>query len=130
MAGYGGGRKTGVNVSQYIADLNKEPSTFDFEQSEDNINIDEELAQFTNTEFLDFDSTSFLDGNASGMDFSADNAEGDVMKAENASKAPGLDFSKGASITTSHCNMIHSLICLVCFVARSLDSSNVWERVG
>ena len=68
------GRKSGVNGSHYIADLNKVPSTFDVDRSSDEaFGLDDELAQFTNAEFLDFDAGNFLDGSgATAMDFSSE----------------------------------------------------------
>ena len=109
MAGYTG-RKHGVNVSQYIADLNKEPSAFELERSaEDTFSLDDELAQFTNAEFLDFDSGSFLDSNAGqAIDFN-DGQDSEVGKADNSKangKPAGLDFSKGtlrSTLLISHC---------------------------
>ena len=95
MAG-SSGRKPGVNVSQYIADLNKVPSDFDLDRSaEDAFSLDEELAQFTNAEFLDFDSGNFLDGSATtGIDYS-ENADVDTTKNEQvkAGKQPTMSFA-------------------------------------
>ena len=44
------------NVSHFLANLNTLPSAHEVAtQQQDDFNIEEELAQFTNTEFLDFD---------------------------------------------------------------------------
>jgi len=54
MAAYNGRRAP--NVSEYIANLNAIPTAQDLaNQSQDNFNLDEELAMFTNTQFFDFD---------------------------------------------------------------------------
>lgn len=105
MAGYGA-RRPGVNVSQYIADLNKEPSAFELDRSaEDNFNVDDELAQFTNAEFLDFDSNNFLDNNATGpMDFSegadadADAGVGKPDTTQAGEKHSQINFVKGITL--------------------------------
>ena len=48
-------RKT-PNVSHFLANLNTLPSAHEVAtQQQDDFNIEDELAQFTNTEFLDFD---------------------------------------------------------------------------
>ena len=54
MSGHNSGRKV-PNVSQYLANLNTIPSAHDVATQDDNFDIDEQLAQFTNVEFLDFD---------------------------------------------------------------------------
>lgn len=54
MDGYKG--RKAPNVSTYLANLNAIPSAHDVAiQQQDDFNFDNELAQFTNTEFLDFD---------------------------------------------------------------------------
>lgn len=54
MAAYNGRRAP--NVSEYIANLNAIPTAQDLaNQGQDNFNLDEELAMFTNTQFFDFD---------------------------------------------------------------------------
>lgn len=57
MAGYNGRRAP--NFSQYLDDLNAIPSLYDQalqqQRQENTFNVDEELALFTNAEFLDFD---------------------------------------------------------------------------
>ena len=54
MAGFTGRRAP--NVSQYIANLNTIPSAHDVPtQQDENYNIEDDLAVFTNAEFFDFD---------------------------------------------------------------------------
>ena len=54
MATYNGRRAP--NVSQYIANLNTIPSAHDIAtQEQEGFNIEDDLATFTNAEFLDFD---------------------------------------------------------------------------
>ena len=100
MATYNGSRKNGVNVSQYIANLNKEPSAFEVARSEEQSYTvdDESLAQFTNTDFFDFETGDFLnDANAvaGGLDFE-DGAKGEKQKPEEENTNNGLDFVNGA----------------------------------
>lgn len=55
MAGFNG-RRAPNNVSHYISNLNAIPSAHDVPvQQDENYNIEEELAVFTNAEFFDFD---------------------------------------------------------------------------
>ena len=56
MSGHNNGRKA-PNVSQYLANLNAIPSTHDMATQDDSFDIEEQLAQFTNVEFLDFDAS-------------------------------------------------------------------------
>lgn len=60
MASYQG--RKGPNVSNYLANLNAIPSSHDVSPDE-NFKFDEELAQFTNTEFFDFDTGNLLEQN-------------------------------------------------------------------
>lgn len=54
MSGIGG--RKGPNVSQYLANLNAIPSEHDLAtQQSNNFDFHNDLAPFTNTEFLDFD---------------------------------------------------------------------------
>lgn len=60
MATYIGRR--GPNVSQYVANLNAIPSPNDVAaQSENDLSLEDDLARFTNTEFLDFDTGDYFD---------------------------------------------------------------------
>ncbi|KAH6663358.1 hypothetical protein B0J14DRAFT_276680 [Halenospora varia] len=47
--------RRGPNVSEYIANLNAIPTAQDLQNAQDNFNLDDELAMFTNTQFFDFD---------------------------------------------------------------------------
>ena len=98
MTGYNGGRKNGVNVSQYIANLNKEPSAFEVARSEEqNYPVDDEgLAQFTNAEFFDFETGDFLnDANTvGGLDFD-DGAKAEKQKSEGENTNNRLEFVNG-----------------------------------
>jgi hypothetical protein len=47
--------RRGPNVSEYIANLNAIPTAQDLQSSEDNFNMEDSLAMFTNTQFFDFD---------------------------------------------------------------------------
>ncbi|KAL8627512.1 hypothetical protein Q9189_006776 [Teloschistes chrysophthalmus] len=54
MTGFGG--RKGPNVPHYLANLNAIPSEQDLAtQQQDNFDFHNDLAPFTNTEFLDFD---------------------------------------------------------------------------
>ena len=63
MEGYKG--RKAPNVPHYLANLNALPSAHEAatqqQQQPDDYNIADELAQFTNTEFLDFDAGDFLE---------------------------------------------------------------------
>lgn len=52
--------RRGPNVSEYIANLNAIPSPQDL-HSQDNLNFEDDLALFTNTQFFDFDQQQDLD---------------------------------------------------------------------
>lgn len=100
MAGYN--VRKGVNVSQYLANLNTIPSAHDVSQQEENCNIDDELAQFTNAEFLDFDSADYLNQEAS-LEF--DHSQDERARRESAAslhKSKGLDFVNGMSLPSDH----------------------------
>ena len=85
MAGYGGRR--GPNVSQYVAQLNAIPSAHDVAGQDEMPNIEDDLAQFTNAEFLDFDAQDF---------FPAQEKQGKQGSAqENNVDVKGLDFVNG-----------------------------------
>ncbi|KAI4244545.1 MAG: hypothetical protein LQ352_006785, partial [Teloschistes flavicans] len=54
MTGFGG--RKGPNVSHFLSNLNAIPSEHDLaNQQADNFDFNNDLAAFTNTEFLDFD---------------------------------------------------------------------------
>jgi Basic region leucine zipper len=66
MSGYHG--RTGPNFSQYINNLNAVPQPYDQDfLPNDDLNLDQELALFTNTDFTDFDNLAPLPD--SGLDF-------------------------------------------------------------
>lgn len=94
MAGWQG--RKGPNVSHYLANLNALPSAHDV--VDDNFNIDKELAQFTNTEFLDFDTGNFLE--QSVPDYDADGKK-------NVDDAKGLDFVNGMDATGLICPRVY-----------------------
>lgn len=95
--------RKGSNVSQYIANLNTMPSAHDVatQQEEQNFNIDEELAQFTNTDFFDYDPADFLDQSIPDLN----PAQGEHARSDNASTndkigAKGMHFVTGMPIST------------------------------
>jgi hypothetical protein len=105
MSGYHGRRAP--NFSQYLDDLNTIPSPYDQAMQQqraqqESFNLDAELALFTNTEFLDFDS---LGGNISGnASVTYDPAEDEMPSKDHhgpASKAPAgvkyVDLLNGKS---------------------------------
>jgi hypothetical protein len=60
----------GPNVSEFIANLNMTPSAQDMaNQGQDNFNLDDELAMFTNTQFFDFDLGQDADLQPTNFDF-------------------------------------------------------------
>jgi hypothetical protein len=89
MSGYHGRRAP--NFSQYLDDLNTIPSPYDQamqqqQQQQEAFNLDAELALFTNTEFLDFDSLAA--GNISG-NVSVNYDEDELPSKDNASVSKG-----------------------------------------
>ncbi|KAL6714810.1 hypothetical protein ACLMJK_007070 [Lecanora helva] len=96
MSGYPG--RKAPNVSQYMENLNAIPSTHDVaSEVENSFDLERDLALFTNTEFLDFDATNFLDQSTvheytgqeeSGNKDTAAAANGN----ENEISVKGLDF--------------------------------------
>lgn len=97
MSGHNNGRKI-PNVSQYLANLNAIPSAHDLATQDDNFDIDEQLAQFTNVEFLDFDTGGeFLEQPIS--DFNSDHgARSRRQSAENTTvETKGMDFVNSTS---------------------------------
>jgi len=85
MAGYTGRRAP--NFSQYLDDLNAIPSPYDQalqqqQQQKTTLNLDEELALFTNTEFFDFD--NFTDLGLPTFDSVDDKNLGEADQSQNA----------------------------------------------
>ena len=98
MSGHNNGRKI-PNVSQYLANLNTIPSAHDVATQDEGFDIDEQLAQFTNVEFLDFDTGGeFLEHQI--PDFNSDHgARSRRQSAEhNTVDAKGLDFVNSTSL--------------------------------
>lgn len=92
MSAHNNGRKA-PNVSQYLANLNTIPSAHDVATQDENFDIDEQLAQFTNVEFLDFDTGGeFLEHSI--PDFNSDHgARSRRQSAENTTvESKGMDF--------------------------------------
>lgn len=89
MSTYNG--RSRLNVSEYVAGLNMTPSTAELGQ--ENFNIDDDLAMFTNTQFYDFDL---------GQDVTADVqpkfnipeavSPGGAAPAQQGSELKGMDF--------------------------------------
>ena len=95
MDGYKG--RKAPNVSQYLANLNALPSAHDLAtQQQEDFSIDDELAQFTNTEFLDFDAGDFLDQARPEYDPSLEEkARRENAVANNKFGGKGMDFVNG-----------------------------------
>lgn len=91
------GRK-GPNVSQYVANLNAIPSPNDVSaKNEDDLNLDDDLARFTNAEFLDFDAGDFFDpSHLPDYDPSQEESPRKANAVANAKfDVKGMDFSNG-----------------------------------
>ena len=61
MAGFSSSRRPPNNVSRYVADLNLIQPTDALPQQDENFNIEDDLAVFTNAEFFDFDIGDVID---------------------------------------------------------------------
>ena len=93
MDGYKG--RKAPNVSQFLANLNALPSSHDTQQQEA-FSIDDELAQFTNTEFLDFDAGDFLEQPMPEYDPSLEEkARRENAAANNKFGGKGINFVNG-----------------------------------
>ncbi|KAL9065368.1 MAG: hypothetical protein Q9161_008271 [Pseudevernia consocians] len=95
MDGYKG--RKAPNVSHYLANLNALPSAHDMAtQQQEDFNIDDELAQFTNTEFLDFDAGDLLEQPMPEYDPSVEEkARRENIIANNELGGKGMDFVTG-----------------------------------
>ena len=95
MDGYKG--RKAPNVSHYLANLNALPSAHDMAtQQQEDFNIDDELAQFTNTEFLDFDAGDLLEQPMPEYDPSVEEkARRENTVANNEIGGKGMDFVTG-----------------------------------
>ena len=86
------GRKPS-NVSNYLANLNTIPSAHDVAiQHQDDFNLDDELAQFTNTEFLDFDGEFPMSAYDPALE---EKARRENAAANNKLGGKGMDFVNG-----------------------------------
>lgn len=85
------------NVSHYLANLNALPSAHEVAtQQPEDFNIEDELAQFTNTEFLDFDAGDFLEHPMPEYDPGLeDKARRENAAANNRNAGKGMDFISG-----------------------------------
>ena len=101
MEGYKG-RKTS-NVSHYLANLNALPSAHDTatqqqqqQQQQDEINFEDELAQFTNTDFLDFDAETYMEPSMPEYDPSLEEkARRDIVAANNKINGKAIEYVTG-----------------------------------
>ena len=88
------------NVSHFLANLNTLPSQHEVaNQQQDDFNIEEELAQFTNTEFLDFDA-----GELPMPDYDPsleEKARREIAAANNKISGKGMDLVAGMCHPTS-----------------------------
>lgn len=110
MSAPNNGRKA-PNVSQYLANLNAIPSAHDVATQDENFDIEEQLAQFTNVEFLDFDTGGeFLENPI--PDFNSEHgARSRRQSAENTTVASkGMDFVNSTSpcYTDFNSDCLHS----------------------
>jgi hypothetical protein len=107
MAAYNGRRAP--NFSQYLDDLNAIPSPYDQalqqQQQHTTLNLDEELALFTNTEFFDFD--KFTDLSLPNFDSVDDKTLAAADQSQNADMK-FLDFLQGKLGLQIYCSS-HSI---------------------
>jgi len=90
-------------VSQYIANLNAIPTAQDLQNSnQDNFNIDDDLAMFTNTQFFDFDV-----GHDAGLEGDNFDGLGGQSVASDTMDLKALDFTSG-DFTFPDFNFAHS----------------------
>ena len=89
------------NVPHYLANLNALPSAHDTAiQQQDEINFEDELAQFTNTEFLDFDADNFMEQPMPEYDPSLEEkARREIAAANNKINGKGVEYITGMLIT-------------------------------
>ncbi len=81
MSGYHG--RTGPNFSQYINNLNTVPQPYDQDfPPADDLNLDQELALFTNTDFTDFDNLGRLPDNGLNFDLGESKSSENDIKYE------------------------------------------------
>jgi hypothetical protein len=106
---YNGRRGGGVNVSEYIANLNAIPTAQDIENSQENFNMDDELAMFTNAQFLDFDGLN-ADLQSTGF-----GAEGQGAAPESADMK-SLDFDLPGTTSILCTSYTPSMLLFICYV--------------
>jgi Basic region leucine zipper len=81
MSGYRG--RAGPNFSEFLNNLNAVSPSYDQEQfNTDDINLDEELAMFTNTDFTHFDIPSIPDAGTANFDLDDNPTANDNIKYE------------------------------------------------
>ena len=103
MAIYNGQR--GPNVSEFMATLNAIPPAQDVaSQNQDNFNLDEELAMFTNTQFFDFDLGQDADLQSANFDF---NAQPGVTPTAATNDTKSIDFIQGRFSTFVFSNLYY-----------------------
>lgn len=95
MEGYKG-RKV-PHANPYIANLNAIPSIHDVAiQQQEDLNIDDDLAQFTNAEFLDFDAGDLIEQSMPEYDPNLEEkARREYAAANNNINGKGMDFVTG-----------------------------------
>lgn len=79
-------------MSEYIANLNAIPSAQEMQSSQNNFNIDDDLAMFTNTQFFDFDVGNDADLHGEEMTF---DGLGGQSVASDSVDLKTLDFTNG-----------------------------------
>jgi len=83
--------RRGPNVSEYIANLNAIPSAHDLaNQNQENFNLEDDLAMFTNTQFFDFDLGQDADLQPAAFDIAGQPRRGNVPMPSTEMK--NLDF--------------------------------------
>jgi hypothetical protein len=81
MSGYRG--RAGPNFSEFLNNLNTVSPSYDQEQfNTDDINLDDELAMFTNTDFTHFDLPPISDAGAANFDLDGNATANDNVKYE------------------------------------------------
>ena len=104
MDGYKG--RKAPNVAHYLANLNALPSAHEVAtQQQEDFNIEAELAQFTNTEFLDFDAQEFLESPMPEYDPSLEEkARRENAAANNKIPGKGMDYVTGMLLPQDRAN--------------------------
>ncbi|KZF25791.1 hypothetical protein L228DRAFT_244709 [Xylona heveae TC161] len=81
------------NVSQYIANLNTIPSPYEVaaQQQQENFNLDDDLALFTNAQFFDFDIGETVNQQPNQQSYYSANAQ-EASSPDNVPAAKGAEF--------------------------------------